>query len=103
MLPAFSMAAGMIVAEPCPMSQMSSDASHDDACCVHMDNVHLDKKFGMATKAPCKAGQECSTGGALHTVVVKALVPLHPFSQHLLIPAPVKPEPANLWRPPRYV
>lgn len=101
MLPSFgSMAAGVVVTEPCPMMSMSRhDAEMMQAhCCKDMDH-----KSDLSSKSPCKSGQECKTGGALQTLVVKTLAPSHPLPETLSTPSILTREPANLWRPPRYV
>jgi hypothetical protein len=95
MLPAFGSMAVGVPAEPCPMQGAMADhgqAASENPCCEHMDS---------AAKSFCKSGQECKSGSALQTLVVKALVPAHPRPRALPSQAVVQREPATRWRPPR--
>ncbi|WP_397452646.1 hypothetical protein [Pseudomonas sp. NA-150] len=101
LLPSFgSMAAGVAVTEPCPMMSMSRHSVEmmQAPCCQDMDHAS-----GLASKSPCKPGQECKTGGMLLTLVVKTFAPIHPIPSVLQTPPVIEREPANLWRPPRYL
>lgn len=69
----------------------------DAPCCEHMD-----KSDGVASKSPCKSGQECKTGGLLQTAVIKVISPLPSRPEVLLTQSVIKREPAGLWRPPRF-
>lgn len=99
-LPTFGGMAFGMPAQPCPMQSgdHQDHAMADAPCCEHMD-----KSAGLAEKNPCKSGQDCKTGGLLHTAVIKT-IPLR-LSRPEVLPSQsvIKREPAGLWRPPRFV
>lgn len=100
LLPSFgSMAAGMAVAEPCPMLSMSGHSAEmtQDPCCEDMDHK------SDFSKSPCKPGLECKTGGMSQMLVLKSFTPVHPLSVVLATPSTLQRQPPNLWRPPRYL
>lgn len=97
LLPAFGGIAAGMSAEPCPMQGAMADheqAAAENPCCEHMD---------PAAKSFCKSGQECKTGSALQTLVIKTLLPVHPRPRALPSQPVLQREPATLWRPPRFV
>jgi len=96
LLPSFGSMAVAMPAEPCPMQSQEHGmhASVDMPCCEDMAD-------SPGSKAHCKSGLECKTGGLLHIVLSKPLLPFsspHPAmdSQPLL-----HRERIPLWRPPR--
>lgn len=99
-LPAFGgMAFGMPV-QPCPMQNddHQGHAMADAPCCEHADQAD-----GLASKSPCKPGQDCKTASLLQTVVIKTLPPRLSRPEPLPSQAVIEREPAELWRPPRFV
>jgi hypothetical protein len=98
-LPSFGGVAFSMPAQPCPM-QNSDHLDHamaDAPCCEHMD-----KSDGLASKSPCKSGQDCKTGGLLQAAVIKTISPRPSRPESLLNQSVIKREPAELWRPPRF-
>jgi hypothetical protein len=96
-LPLSGMAGVQAPTEPCPMKAMGM-AMMDD---MGMDCCN-DMKSPTEHGKPCKAGQECKTGGMLQVSIVKPPVTL--FSPVVLafssdsVPLPT---PSGVWRPPR--
>lgn len=99
-LPTFGGVAFSMPAQPCPMQSADNQnhATADASCCEQMD-----KSDGLASKSPCKSGQECKTGGLIQTAVIKSISPLPSRPEILLTQSVIKREPAGLWRPPRFV
>lgn len=97
-LPTFGGLAFSMPAQPCPMQSddHQGHAMADAPCCEHKD-----KSDGLAGKSPCKSGQDCKTGGLLHTAVIKTIPPRPSRPELLLSQLVIKREPADLWRPPR--
>ncbi|BBP78219.1 hypothetical protein ACW9IK_07380 [Pseudomonas gingeri] len=99
MLPIFgSVAAAASFAEPCPMPLMSHDGSamSHAPCCNDMQH-------GTVSKSPCKSGEECKIGGLVRILNIGTFSSLPPLPLTLPTPTVLQSEPADLWRPPRYV
>lgn len=69
----------------------------DAPCCDQADQADE-----VADKSPCKPGQDCKTGGLLHTAVIKTFLPRLSHPEILPSQSVIKREPAGLWRPPRF-
>ena len=71
-----------------------------------LDGVSCKDDFGV-TNPPAQlyakmlSGQDCKTGGLLHTAVIKTIPPRPSRPELLLSQSVIKREPADLWRPPR--
>lgn len=99
-LPAFGGMAFSMPAQLCPM-QSGDHPGHamaDAPCCDHADQAD-----GLASKSPCKPGQDCKTASLLQTVVIKTLSPRLSRPEALPSQAVIECEPAEFWRPPRLV
>ncbi|NWA25975.1 hypothetical protein HX866_13880 [Pseudomonas gingeri] len=99
MLPIFgSVAAAASFAEPCPMPLMNHAGSKMTGapCCNDMEH-------GAASKSPCKSGEECKIGSLAQVLTIRTFSPVLPLPLTLQPPAVLLSEPADLWRPPRYV
>lgn len=69
----------------------------DAPCCGQMD-----KSDGVASKLPCKSGQERKIR-LLQATVIKNTSPLPARPEILLTQPVIKQKPVGLWRPPRFV
>lgn len=97
-LPAFGGMALSMPAQPCPMQNgdHQEHAMADAPCCDHAD------QDGLASKSPCKPGQDCKTASLLQTVVIKTFPPRLSRPEALPSQSVIEREPAELWRPPRF-